>query len=136
MNYVLVPASEEDKEWLDRLRRDVYQDLFQTTFGGWDEARHARHFMECWERGGIFIDKVDGRSVGMIPLIHYSGTVEIAEIQIDITHQNKRIGTRLARAHSDRKAITLRVGLKNMRARRLYLRLGFVMTVQDDTHII
>lgn len=139
MNYVLVPASEEDRQWLDRLWRDAYHDLFLATFDRWDEARHTRHFKECWERGGIFIIKVDGTSVGMIQLIHDPGTVEIAEIQIDAIHQNKGIGTQLlmdtiARVHSDCKTITLRVGLKNMPARRLYLRLGFVVTAQDDTH--
>ena len=34
----LVPASIEDRAWLERLRRYVYQDLFKATFGKWDEA--------------------------------------------------------------------------------------------------
>ncbi len=39
MEYRLIGALASDEEWLERLRRDVYQELFQTTWGGWDEAR-------------------------------------------------------------------------------------------------
>ena len=52
MAYQLVPASIEDEVWLERLPRDVYQELFMATFGGWDEARHERQFGECLNRGG------------------------------------------------------------------------------------
>jgi len=47
MTYQLVPALMEDQAWLERLRRDVYLELFVATFGSWDEVRHARQFSEC-----------------------------------------------------------------------------------------
>jgi len=31
--YELAPALTEDKDWLESLRRDVYQELFKATFG-------------------------------------------------------------------------------------------------------
>jgi len=93
----LIPASSADKAWLEQLRRDVYQELFRATFGGWDEVRHARQFAECWERGQISIIEVDGNRVGMIQLFEDADAVEVGEIQIDPRHQNKGTGGRVRR---------------------------------------
>jgi ribosomal protein S18 acetylase RimI-like enzyme len=139
MLYRLVPASPDDKEWLDDLRREVYQDLFQATFGGWDEARHARQFAECWQQGGIHIVEVKNSRVGMIQSSDRHDAVWVAEIQIEASSQNKGLGTQIltdtiARAHAEGKEVSLRVGLKNERALRLYQRLGFMTVARDDTH--
>jgi ribosomal protein S18 acetylase RimI-like enzyme len=139
MAYQLVPASKIDEAWLERLRRDVYQELFMATFGCWDEARHARQFSECLNRGGISIIESDGVHVGMIQLFDQPDAVEIGEIQIQPSHQNQGIGSRvlkdtIARVHEQRKKVILSVALKNDRAYRLYRRLGFQKVAENDTH--
>ena len=139
MAYQLVPASIGDQEWLERLRRDVYQELFFATWGGWDEARHARHVAECLIRGGLWIIHVDGARVGMIQLFDQPDAVEVGEIQIQPTHQNRGVGTRVlrdivARAHQQHKKVSLSVALKNDRAYQLYQRLGFRQVARTDTH--
>jgi len=139
MAYQLTPASIEDQEWLERLRRDVYQELFKATFGGWDEARHARQFSECWKRGGISIIEVDGAPVGMIQLFDQLDRVEVGEIQILPSCQSQGIGSRvlrdlIARVHQQQKRVSLSVALKNERGYRLYERLGFQKVGQNDTH--
>lgn len=141
MAYQLIPASIEDEVWLERLRRDVYQELFMATFGGWDEARHARQFGECLNRGGISIIGVDGARVGMIQLFDQPDAVEVGEIQIQPSHQNQGIGSRvlqdtIARAHEQRKKVLLSVALKNERAYRLYQRMGFQKIAHNETHIL
>ena len=93
MGYQLVPASIEDEAWLEHLRRDVYQELFMATFGSWDEARHARQFRECLNRGEISIIEIDGARVGMIQLFDQPDAVEVGEIQIQPSHQNQGIGS-------------------------------------------
>ena len=112
MVYQLVPASIEDEAWLERLRRDVYQELFTATFGSWDETRHARQFGECLNRGGISIIEVDGARVGMIQLFDQSDAVEVGEIQIQPSHQNQEIGSRvlkdtIAQVHGQRRKVLL-----------------------------
>jgi ribosomal protein S18 acetylase RimI-like enzyme len=139
MVYQLVPASIEDEAWLERLRRDVYQELFRATFGSWDEGRHARQFGECLNRGGISIIEVDGVRVGMIQLFDQPDAVEVGEIQIQPSHQNQGIGSRvlkdtIAQVHEQRKKVLLSVALKNERAYRLYQRLGFQRVAHNDTH--
>ena len=66
---------------LERLRRDVYQELYMATFGSWDEGRHVRQFGECLIRGGISIIEVYRVRVGMIQLFDQPDAVE-GEIQI------------------------------------------------------
>ena len=139
MVYQLVPASIEDEAWLERLRRDVYQELFMATFDSWEEARHARQFSECLNRGGISIIEVDGARVGMIQLFDQPDAVEVGEIQIQPSHQNQGIGSRVLkdtidRVHEHRKKVLLSVALKNERAYHLYQRLGFQKVAHNDTH--
>jgi ribosomal protein S18 acetylase RimI-like enzyme len=139
MNYKLVPASNKDEEWLERLRRSVYRGLFIATFGGWDEARHQRHCSECLSRGGISIIEIADRRVGMIQLFHRPDEVEIGEIQIRPSQQNRGIGSRvlkdtIAQAHQRQKKVVLSVALKNERAFRLYERLGFQKVGNNETH--
>jgi ribosomal protein S18 acetylase RimI-like enzyme len=139
VRYRLVDASSADEVWLDDLRRQAYADLFDATWGGWDEARHARHFAESMRRGHISIIMVGGVRVGMLQLMVRGETVEICEVQIEPTHQNRGIGSAvlldiLARADEQGRTVRLSVGLSNQKAMRLYERLGFSSEGQSDTH--
>ena len=139
VTYRLVDASAADEAWLEALRRRAYADLFTATWGDWDEARHARHFAASMTRGHVSIIEADGTRVGMLQLIEGSDVVEIAEIQIDPSHQGRGIGTMvlldvLSHAAASGRAVRLEVGLQNASAIRLYERLGFVTERQSDTH--
>lgn len=139
LNYQLIAASAEDQAWLENLRRNVYQELFFATWGGWDEARHKRHFSECIARGHIFIIEVDSTRVGMIQIFEQANALEVGEIQVQPGTQNGGVGTAvlkeiIARAHEGRKSVRLSVGLKNERAYRLYERLGFHCVGRTATH--
>jgi ribosomal protein S18 acetylase RimI-like enzyme len=139
MNYQLVAPTEEDRQWLDQLRRSVYRDLFFATWDAWDEARHLRHCSECWDQGNIFCVEVGGLRVGMIQLFDTPNAIEVGEIQITPSYQGRGIGSTLlrdtvSRAQANRKKVSLATGLKNYRAFSLYRRLGFDHTGQTETH--
>jgi ribosomal protein S18 acetylase RimI-like enzyme len=134
-----VSASEQDEQWLEDLRRQVYRELLEATFGGWDEERHLRQFTECLKRGEISLVEVDGVRVGMIQLLALPEGVEVGEIQILPSHQKLGIGSELlrdvvARSHMQGKKVLLSVALKNERAFRLYERLGFRHVGTSETH--
>src|SRR5881394_3110468 len=95
MEYRLISALPSDDAWLENLRRSVYQELFQATWGGWDEARHMRHFSECITREHIFIIELDGIRVGMIQIFDEPNAVEVGEIQVQPSSQSRGIGTRV-----------------------------------------
>jgi ribosomal protein S18 acetylase RimI-like enzyme len=139
MNYQLVATAEDDRQWLEQLRRSVYRALFFATWGNWDEARHLRHCSECWDQGSIFCVEVGGVRVGMIQLFEHPNSIEVGEIQIAPPHQGRGIGSQLLRdtvrdAHSRGKKVSLATGLKNYRAFSLYQRLGFDHVGQTETH--
>jgi hypothetical protein len=66
MEYRLVEATASDGDWLENFHRTVYQDLFQATWGGGNEARHQRQLGERLNRGHISVIGVGGSRVGMI----------------------------------------------------------------------
>ena len=139
MRYRLVDASSGDETWLENLRRRAYGDLFDATWGGWDEARHSRQFSAFMKRGHISIIEADGVRVGMLQLIEQNDTVEVVELQIDPSHQGQGLGTSvlldvISEAEAEGRTVRLSVGLKNERAIRLYKRLGFLSQRQSDTH--
>ena len=136
----LRPATDTDKAWLDALRRASYRDLFNATWGGWDETRHQRHFSEFWDAGGISIVLVEGEPVGVLQLADSRDIVEIREIQVMPEQQRRGIGTLILsdvvrRAKNEGKCASLYFGLKNQGAFQLYERLGFQETGRSDTHI-
>ena len=137
MTIQLQPSTPEDESWLEELRRAAYSDLFIATWGGWDEARHQRHWTSCVEEGRISIIRQDGTSVGMVQIFDEGNSVEVAEIQILPEFQDRGIGTHVLRdilkmAHSSRKSVTLSTGRMNARAIRLYQRLGFELVEETD----
>jgi ribosomal protein S18 acetylase RimI-like enzyme len=137
--YTLRPAIPEDAAWLEQLGRSVYGELFELTFGGWDEARHARHCAECWAQGNIQIVEIAGCCVGMLQLFEHVDGFEIGEIQLLPAQQRRGLGTRLlrdlqARARAQQRTLRLNVALKNASARRLYERLGFEAVSHSETH--
>jgi len=140
MDYSLRPASDTDKKWLDSLRRDAYQDLFEATWGGWDESRHQKHFSKTWDAGHISIVMIDGKPVGMIQILESDDLVEVAEFQILSVQQNRGLGSRVLEdvielAYKQSKRISLYLGVKNSGAFSLYQRLGFEEIRRTDTHI-
>lgn len=137
--YQLTPATAEDGQWLDALRRAAYRGLFEATWGGWDEARHQRHLAASLQQGGIEIISVGGRRVGMLQLVLHADAIEVGEIQILPGEQGNGIGTAvlldiIQQAHGRGAQVRLSTGLKNVRARQLYERLGFRLTATTDTH--
>lgn len=140
VNYQLKPATEADTNWLEALRRKAYRDLFDATWGGWDEERHQRHFQSQMAGGSISIIERNGKRVGMVQLFKSAAHVKVGEIQILPECQNAGVGRYILEdiiqtAHRSGKHVQLSLGIKNEAALRLYERLGFAETKRDETHI-
>ncbi len=133
-------ATNDDHPWPDTLRRAVYKELFIATWGGWDEARHKRHFASFLAQNSIWIIQSDATDVGIVQLLDAPDHVTVEEIQILPHYQNTGIGTSIlektiAKAQASNKDVCLSHGLLNSKAHRLYRRLGFEEYKRTDSHI-
>ncbi|PHN02178.1 GNAT family N-acetyltransferase [Flavilitoribacter nigricans] len=140
MTYSLIQSEVKDHPWLDALRREVYKDLFDLTWGRWDEARHQRHFSACLDRGAIQIIKVADSPVGMLQLLESEVAIEIGEIQILPAYQRQGLGTKILtdvihHAQKHAKPLKLSTGLRNVGALELYKKLGFREIERSETHV-
>ena len=135
--YRLTPTTPGDEAWLDALRRAAYRDLFDATWGGWDEERHRQHLAKSLGLGNIRAIEIDGARVGMLQVFEHADSVKISEIQVDPRHQGRGIGTQVildvvARAHAQGKKVVLATGLTLPRALALYRRLGVVVVAETE----
>jgi len=107
---------------------------------GWDEDFQARYFREHFNPSGTQIIQVGGADAGMPSLKVRPSELYLDEIQIAPPQQRQGVGTAiigdlLARARADGAPLALQV-LKVNPARRLYERLGFVVTGETGTHYL
>ena len=140
MKYSLRDSEPKDQAWLESLRREATKELFNLTWGGWDEERHQRHFAACLEGGHIQIIEVSGSPVGMLQIFESAEEIEIGEIQISPACQGQGLGAHvlkdvMERAQKTSKNVVLSAGLKNSGAFKLYKKLGFEETKRSDTHV-
>jgi len=133
------PATEEDKAFLKKLNRDVYESVVIEQFGAWDDAIQDEHFERKWAVQEYQIVEQEGLRVGAIWISKEIDHLWLREIQISPCHQNQGLGTKLLTTTIDEAArsglpLQLRVLIAN-RAKALYERLGFsVIGMHEDTH--
>jgi GNAT superfamily N-acetyltransferase len=106
---------------------------------GWDEADQRARFRAAFDPDQYQVVVVDGRSVGAISVRRADDVVLLADLEILPPWRGQGIGTALVRqvvgeAHACALPVTLQV-LRGNPARRLYERLGFVVTGETATHV-
>ena len=110
------------------------------TWGKWDEEYQRRRFDQDFDpkKGEIIV--VEGDDAGYLSVVRTMESIYIELIEVAPEYQRRRIGTSivsgLLREAADS---TLPVNLHVMRvnrARRLYERLGFSVSGENDTHFL
>jgi ribosomal protein S18 acetylase RimI-like enzyme len=132
---ILRPARVGDYDFLWRLHRLALRPAVDAIWG-WDEDFQARRFREHFDTAGLQIVSYRGQEVGAIKVLPEENSLFLAYIAILPVLQNQGIGTALIRqvlveAARNDQPVTLQV-LRGNPARRLYERLGFVITDQND----
>jgi ribosomal protein S18 acetylase RimI-like enzyme len=136
--YTLRPAAKADYDFLYHLIEVCLKEYVEATWG-WDDEFQQRHFAEHFDVTGCQIVLVGGRRAGQKTVIELEDSLYISGIYILPEYQNKGLGTALIRevlvgAGEDGRPVTLQVLKANHPARRLYERLGFVVTAEKLTH--
>ena len=143
MQYALRPATTADHDFVHELLVTTSKDSVEQTWGWTDEIRQLiDQDFERWfnppESGQIV--QVDGQDIGYIKVADHEDGVLLDMVLIDPNFQNRGLGTALiapvveaARARGE--AVVLQV-LKVNPSKRLYERLGFVVTDELPNHYL
>jgi ribosomal protein S18 acetylase RimI-like enzyme len=137
--YQLRQCTEEDREWAYALKSEAYREVVERQFGPWDEGRQRAHFGARWNPQLSKVILLHGNAVGLIAVEERDAELRLDEIQLARAWRGRGIGTEiildlLRKAAANGKALRLQVLRGNARARELYLRLGFAVTGETDTH--
>jgi ribosomal protein S18 acetylase RimI-like enzyme len=140
MKYTLRPAKKTDYDFLYHLIEVCLKEYVEATWG-WDDEFQQNHFAEHFDITGCQIVLVNGRKAGQRTVIQQEHSLFISGIYILPEFQNRGLGSRLVeevltQARESGRPVTLQVLKVNKPARRLYERLGFVVTAEKTTHYV
>lgn len=134
----LRPATADDRKFLWELHRTSIRPYVEATWG-WDEAWQVAHFRERFDPAQFEIVEMEGTAVGCLRVERRPDALFLSVIEIAPAYQGRGIGTSLIRSLMAEAAgrgqpVELQVLRANPAARRLYERLGFVLTSESETH--
>jgi len=132
------PANPEERDWLFKLHRTTMHELVEQVWG-WDDAVQQRFFQNHLAAGNHSVIEQNGEIIGTVQIHRHDDHIFIGNIEIDPAFQGIGIGSEIIRslmaeANASGHPVCLQVLKVNDRARRLYERLGFVITESTETH--
>ena len=122
-------ATPADAEFIYRIVETTMRDYVERTWGSFSEDYNRKNIAETIAAGNYAIIELQGSSIGALSVEHHETHIQLAQLYILPSHQNRGFGTWIVRdianrAHAARKPLRLRVLSVNP-ARRLYEREGF-----------
>ena len=134
--YQLRSASQADYAFLYDLHKTAIRPSVEATWG-WDEAWQQDYFAQKFDANKRQIIMVNGQDVGVFILEKREGAVYIGLIEVLPAFQGRGIGTAviqdiLRQAQKQNRPVMLHVLKTNEAGKRLYERLGFVVTAVED----
>lgn len=130
---------EADYEFGRLLHHAAYQEVVTRQFGSWEEKIQDDFFKEGWNRAPHKIILVDGNAVGIYSVAEYPDHIFFSELQISPEYQGKGLGTKIMKEqmqYAKKRDLALRLQvLQENRAQELYLRLGFLVIENTNTHV-
>jgi len=132
---VLRHAQAADLAFCRRITHETMRGIVEQLFG-WDEDQQVETFARKWHVNEVRIITVATKDAGWLQTATVEDAVFLKQIYMDRPFQRQGIGTRVMRividgARQDGKAVALDV-VKINPARRLYERLGFRITGEED----
>ena len=139
MQVGLLPCAAEDKDFVFRVTEEAMRSYVEEAFGSWQPDSQRRRSEESFNLATYRLVAVDDVRAGILVVEDRSSEIFLAKIFLLPQFQRRGVGTVLIRrlierAAMERKPLRLRVLRVNTRARRLYERLGFVVTHSTADH--
>ncbi len=139
MNYTMRKASLADRENIFDLKCSSIRPYVEEIWG-WDEAYQEADFDSDFLKCGEFeVIEVERQFCGFIQLLELDNKIEICEIHLRPEFRGKGIGSSVLRrmiSNTEGKTVSLGCFKKNEKAKKLYMRLGFVPVQETETHCL
>jgi GNAT superfamily N-acetyltransferase len=133
-------ARQDDLEFLFHVLKTSLGPYIEQTHGPWQDEEQRARFFEITKPETHQVIERAGEPIGCLDVAWLPGEVKLNRVFLLPPFQNRGIGSRLVRqVLADARSTGLPVRLRVLRvnpARRLYERLGFVVTGQTDTHFL
>ncbi len=139
MTIAIRPATAEDREWLFELHEAAMLESVERNHGPWQRDEQRERFF-ARDETEVRIVLVDDVPVGAVHLADgVDDALHIGLLEVHPTSQGRGIATKVIEALDEEAAragrdLTLRVRRDNP-ARRLYERLGFRVTGEDEVRL-
>lgn len=133
--YSLRQATEQDFAFLSELHRLTMKE-YVSQIWGWDDRQQEQLLRERFAPEALQIVLSESAEVGVLQVVERDEDLYLEKIYLLPTWQNKRLGSAIIRSLQERaitlsKPLTLSV-LRPNPARKLYERLGFIVTGEDS----
>ena len=138
MNYSLESATTNEKDFIYNLKKLCNYDYVNEIWG-WNEDYQIKDFNNDFILGNFHIVKADNQNVGFLELYEIENNINITEIHLLTNYRGKGIGSDIIksvieRAKQQGKSVTTGCFKKNTNAKDLYIRLGFKVEKETNTH--
>jgi ribosomal protein S18 acetylase RimI-like enzyme len=129
---------EEDRPFTWQVHRQALRE-YVAAIWGWDEEVQHEKFVMRFTPAGHQIVVFDGIDVGLLQVVDEVSQIVVGKIELLSEFQRRGIGSVLMgrildEARARQVPVRLQVLRTNAPARRLYERLGFLMSGETETH--
>jgi GNAT superfamily N-acetyltransferase len=133
------PAVQEDEPWLFQLHEDAHRQLVETAYGPWVVEQQQGFFRALVDDHQVLVIESGDEPIGALYLGEREGDTWLELIEVTPSWQGRGVGGGALRWVRDAAAtagrgVLLQVHRVNERARRLYLREGFIEISETETH--
>jgi ribosomal protein S18 acetylase RimI-like enzyme len=133
-------ATDSDSEFAYQTKRAAFKEYVEIVWG-WDEAEQRRLHERRFSSQDFRVVQVSGQDVGILATVREPDFVKINQLYILPEYQNRGVGEEcVIRIIQDAEASKLPVRLQvlrvNTKAQTFWMRLGFKITGETDTHFL
>ncbi|MBN2878150.1 MAG: GNAT family N-acetyltransferase [Clostridia bacterium] len=138
LHYSLEETSNEDVDIIYKIKKNSIFEYVEPIWG-WDEEYQLNDFYSSFIPDRFRKIISDRRIIGFIELHENKHSINISEIHIITQYQSRGIGTSIIsniihEAYTNKKKVTLGCFKNNLKAKKLYEKLGFQTTEETETH--
>lgn len=141
MVYTLKPTTEADYEFVYQLNKVTMKELVERIYGSWDENLQRQYFKDNFSLINNFIIVENESYIGNFAFEETKERLFIKNIQLLPQFQGKGIGSQILQeliksATLKKIPLELRVYKLNGKAKKLYEKLGFIISEETSTHFL